>query len=338
MATSPSRQPRLLKVRTTLVKYGVRFTVFQPRATSAIKNRTVRAIVNYVLFILQTAIVNADVVWVSNCPDITALSFAFLRRRYVYDYRSPWSMELAIDFGNGLFYRASKVVEKIARRYAAVIVVVSKRMARDVTSLGTPIFVVPNYPFRDFAANVDRATFRRRLGVSESAKVVIFMGRLTRIEGADLLGEVAETLAGIPDTKLWVVGDGNLRDYIQGLVSKYPNTVTLFGWVLHSDVPNYIAAADVSIMPRHSTPNAEYYSEEGVHKISESLWLGTPVVASNAAKSQNYTSADEGSFIKTLVSFLSTPVMNSANIPAWEELSEPELIKAISTAAGLARG
>lgn len=333
VTTSPANQPRLEKIRATITRHGADIEIFRPRFKISLGSRSLNAILNYLLFLFQASTVRADVIWVSNCPDITALPFALARRRYVYDFRSPWSKELGIEFGKGLFFKLSEVIEKIARRYASVIVVVSRRMVKDLSSYSAPLFVVPNYPFRDFSSGVDRNMLRKMMGIAEDDRVVIFVGRLTKIEGADLLLDVVNALSKIPKAKLWVVGDGPLRPFISRLAKDFPNTITYFGWVPHQDVPNYIVAADVSIMPRHENPNANYYSEEGVHKISESIWLGTPVIASNVAPSEYYTSTDGSKFVSTLVSFLAGPINRPPRIPSWEEVSEPELIRALLAAS-----
>ncbi|MDG6934904.1 MAG: glycosyltransferase [Nitrososphaerota archaeon] len=334
VTTEPTNQPRLRKIGKSLSKFGADFVVFRPTYPAVIRNRTLRALIKYIFFLLQAATVNADVVWVSNCPDITALPFALTGRRYVYDFRSPWSKELAIEYGRGLFFRLSEIIEKTARRYASVLVVVSRRMVRDVSSLGTPVFVVPNYPLGNFSARGDKQTIRKGMGVSDQAKIAIFVGRLTKIEGADLLEDVARALSSVPEARLWVVGDGPLGLDIKKLELKYPSTVRYFGWVPHHEVPDLIVASDVSIMPRHRNPNADYYSEEGVHKISESIWLGTPVIACNVAESSYYTSTVESRFVQEVVSFLTRGSRPALRIPSWEDVSEPVLVNAVLAAAG----
>jgi glycosyltransferase involved in cell wall biosynthesis len=335
VTTSPTNQPRLEKIRTSLTRNGASFHIFRPKLTVRLLNRRLNAVLNYGLFLLQAPWMNADVMWVSNCPDITALPYALTRRRYVYDFRSPWSKELEIEFGRGLFFRLSELVEKIARRYASVFVVVSRRMVSDLSSYKKPLFVVPNYPFREFSSNIERNKFRKMMNVQDNEKVAVFVGRLTKIEGVDLLEDVADALSMIPNTRLWILGDGPLKQFVLRLTNKYPNKVTYFGWVPHADVPNYIVAADVSIMPRHDNPNSDYYSEEGVHKISESIWLGTPVIASNVAPSRYYISTDGESFAKVVVSFLTGPMVKPPSIPSWEDASEPELIRAVLKAVEL---
>jgi glycosyltransferase involved in cell wall biosynthesis len=51
--------------------------------------------------------------------------------------------------------------------------------------------------------------FRRRYGYSANDKVVLFVGKLTSVEGADLLPKIMEEVFREDATVVfWIVGDG----------------------------------------------------------------------------------------------------------------------------------
>ena len=134
--------------------------------------------------------------------------------------------------------------------------------------------------------------------------------------------------------QLWIVGDGPLRYNIETLVSRFPNSVRFFGWVDYSDVPSYIASADVCIVPRHRTIFSDYYSEQGVQKIAEYIALGKPVVACNIASSSNYLLTTEDSFVDGIKQALDGRAP-TGEPKFWESDSEPELFQAIDTMLAL---
>jgi glycosyltransferase involved in cell wall biosynthesis len=145
-----------------------------------------------------------------------------------------------------------------------------------------------------------------------------------------MLYGIAEGLQRSSDVALWIVGDGPLKADIEDLQQKYPDSVRYFGWVDYAEVPNYIIAADICIVPRHKSIFSDYYNEQGVQKIAEYLALGKPIVACNIAKSDNnYTLVDEDSIGEGILEMLArkTPLGESRY---WEEHSEPVLIETIN--------
>ncbi|MGI0026694.1 MAG: glycosyltransferase, partial [Nitrosopumilaceae archaeon] len=294
---SPDLNPRTLKIKYSLERNGFKFIIFRPKFTVNLKSRLLSSLINYFAFFLQSLFVRGDILWVSNCPDTVGLGPWFANTAYVYDYRSPWSKEVEIEFGKGILSKVAGIIERRIRSKALAIVVVSSQMVKDVEHLGKKVFVVPNYPLESFLPSKTKESIRSLTGCNQHSKVVVFVGKLSRVEGADMLEKIAEGLSSLTDVKLWIVGDGPLKAQMEELAHKYPSTVTFFGWVDYRDVPNYIAASDVCIVPRHKNQFSEYYNEQGVTKIAEYIAMGKPVVACNIAQSTNYILQSEESFI-----------------------------------------
>ena len=118
-----------------------------------------------------------------------------------------------------------------------------------------------------------RTSARMRLGVPPSARVVVFVGALTRAKGvATLLRAFAQVCGSRRDTLLLVVGDGpllkTLRAYAQ---SKCPSSSVVFaGAIPHENVGVYLSAADVFALPS---------AAEGFPmSVAEAMAIGLPVV------------------------------------------------------------
>lgn len=142
------------------------------------------------------------------------------------------------------------------------------------------IRVLPNWisteRFRTPEHGYDRRYIRERLGIPPSAKVVLFVHRLSRRKGAHLLADIlAGVIAQRKDGMLLAVGDGperkNLESRVQNLgLGAYARIV---GAVAQRDIAPYFLAADVFLMPSE---------EEGFpHVLLEAMAAGLPYVASD---------------------------------------------------------
>jgi glycosyltransferase involved in cell wall biosynthesis len=96
---------------------------------------------------------------------------------------------------------------------------------------------------------------------------VLFLGRMTAEKGLDLLVDAwPRILVRHPNARLWIAGDGPLRD---GLASQLPMRATMLGH--RDDAPYLVTAADLVVVSSRS-------EGEGLVAL-EALATGTPVVA-----------------------------------------------------------
>jgi D-inositol-3-phosphate glycosyltransferase len=124
------------------------------------------------------------------------------------------------------------------------------------------------------------AQARAEVGLSSTERMVLFVGRIQRLKGLEVLVR-AFALLGDLDARLVVVGGqpGNSPESreisrLQHLVMKLgiSERTTFVGAVPHERLPLYYSAADVTVMPSS-------YESFGLVAV-ESLACGTPVVAS----------------------------------------------------------
>lgn len=290
----PEKYPRVKKIAVALKGEDIDFQALAPRIRIKLGSRKIErivsAVITYASYLLQILLTRADVYWVANSPDIFVIPLIARKANYILDYRSPWSLEVELEFGKGTLSRLAKYLTSIAIGNAKVVTVPSGTLKKDVQRYDKKVYVIPNYPLKDeFKPSVSRTQFRKQNGVTEGQKIVLFTGRLAKVEGFDILARIVEEIVGKrEDVVLWIVGDGVLSPLAQDLASKFPLNVKCFGWQQYREIPDFVNAADVCIVPRHKTPFSNYYNEEGVQKIAEYMLFRKPIVASGIAPSEEY--------------------------------------------------
>ncbi|MGK2966657.1 MAG: glycosyltransferase [Tepidiformaceae bacterium] len=123
----------------------------------------------------------------------------------------------------------------------------------------------------------DRAASRAALGIDPEAPVLLWVGRLERLKGVDILLSAAAQLER-PDLQVLIVGGDDraapLRAELEAQAAAEGVTanVRFTGAVPHDTLPAYYSAADVCVVP-------SYYESFGLVAV-EAMACGTPVVAS----------------------------------------------------------
>lgn len=156
------------------------------------------------------------------------------------------------------------LLARLVGRGAAIVVVNSRATGAQVGRLGVEAHVVP--PGVDLAAfaPAPRAAARQFVGLPDSQKIAVYVGRLSQRKGADLF---AEAMAGTPDALGVVVGSGELEEVI---ARRWPS-VRLAGRVTPDEIPRWMQAADLVVVPSRDEPL-------GLAAV-EALACGVPVVA-----------------------------------------------------------
>lgn len=115
---------------------------------------------------------------------------------------------------------------------------------------------------------------RLQTGCSLDTHIVCFSGRIVQEKGLDLfLQAISHVLERLPNTKFWVIGDGELRLEMVSLVAKLGinRSVTFWGW--RDDNSVLMGCVDLVVVPSR---------REGFGKVVlEALMFGKPVIATN---------------------------------------------------------
>ncbi len=159
-----------------------------------------------------------------------------------------------------------KRLEKIAGEQAERVVTVSYAMRDDLVRLGydeRKIRVVYNGidvdKFNPEKVSLEeRRRIRQNLGVQEDEYMILFVGRLVWVKGADtLLHAMPEITRKIPKAKLVIVGLGDQQDLLRHDVAKFglqKNVVLKYEFLEEEDKIKYYAASDVCVFPSKYEP------------------------------------------------------------------------------------
>ena len=178
-----------------------------------------------------------------------------------------------------LFSRLANLADRFIFANAFGIVTVTAVLKTDLMDYfnvaGNKIIVLHNAADADvFNSEISAAQVRAKYNLN-SDKVIGFAGGFYPWHGIDLLINAADdVLKIIPDAKFMLIGDGPLRKSLQLTVrSRQLEKAFIFtGSIPHSELPQYMSAFDVGVMPDSN----DYGSPI---KIFEYMAMGKPVLA-----------------------------------------------------------
>lgn len=153
---------------------------------------------------------------------------------------------------------------RVVARLATIVVSNSEATRTAVVELGATGPVIPPGVDFDLFSPAPTVHARLTLGIPEQGSVVLFVGSLTRVKGADVF---AEAMAGLPGAVGIAVGRGELGEMIS---VRWP-AIRLVGPATQELVARWMQAADLVIAPSRA---------EGLGLAAvEALACGVPVVA-----------------------------------------------------------
>ena len=147
---------------------------------------------------------------------------------------------------------------------AASVLATSKMEAANLRPFAKRIDTAPLGLNEDPSFGRDEA--RRTLGIDEGQKIILYLSRIDRKKGLDLLVKAMDEIHG---WELWIVGDGD-EEFAAELKSKSCERVRWLDPAWEEDRWIYLLAADLFCLPTHS--------ENFGFAILEALWSGTPTL------------------------------------------------------------
>jgi glycosyltransferase involved in cell wall biosynthesis len=113
--------------------------------------------------------------------------------------------------------------------------------------------VVPNgVDQKEFKPDIKKKTTRKELGIDTGNLIVACGSRLEHKNGThDVITAASYLKKRINDFKIVVIGDGPDRRKLEKMIKKFKleDKVCLLGYVLHPELPKYMAAADIFVRP-----------------------------------------------------------------------------------------
>lgn len=198
---------------------------------------------------------------------VVALLLSFLSVRVVYELHD-------YPVGNWWFYRVvARRVYKIQTNNKQKIEMVT----RDLLVPETKVFAVYNgVSISEFDISLSKTEARQKLQLPVDRKLVVYTGHLYDWKGAQTLAEAAKIYS---DTNFIFVG-GTKQDLktFKQLYGRHAN-ITLVGHRPHAEIPVYLKAADVLVLPNSGKSVTSMYHTSPM-KLFEYMASGRPIIAS----------------------------------------------------------
>jgi N-acetyl-alpha-D-glucosaminyl L-malate synthase BshA len=185
-----------------------------------------------------------------------------------------------VVYGRGsdvyLPWRFKNSISKPILKNADAVIALTEDMKKEIQKIcNRNVFVIPNGIDLKRFENLSKEDLRSKLEIKEE-KIIMFVGTLRPVKGVRYLIEAMKIITDkSKNSRLFIVGDGEERGYLENLVrnlnlEKY---VKFVGKVPNEEVPEYMAASDVFVLPSLS---------EGFGIVNlEAMASGLPIVATN---------------------------------------------------------
>jgi glycosyltransferase involved in cell wall biosynthesis len=202
---------------------------------------------------------------------------------------------------------------------ADLVLPISKWMMQDLVNKGIPKEKMIVFPMgvniEHLSLKISGANVREELKLN-NFPTIIYTGTMGKIRGMHfLLRTIVRAKKKIPDIKLLMVGDGDDRTQLEKLAQSLgiKENVIFTGRVPRSQVPEYIAAADVGISP---VPPLPIFQISSPTKLIEYMGMGKPAIGNDIPDQKEVigdsgggicTRYNEEEFAKAIIELLNNP-------------------------------
>ncbi len=144
-----------------------------------------------------------------------------------------------------------------------------------------------------FNIQEEKSSLRKRLGLPLTGPIAVYTGHLFPFKGIDLILECAQQL---PKIHFWIIGgtDQDIKNYRQK--SAPIANIHFRGFTRPGDIAQYLAAADVCLIPNFSSTPLSYRSPL---KMFEYCASRRPIVASGLPQFQEFLKDGHTAFVFT---------------------------------------
>lgn len=189
----------------------------------------------------------------------------------------------------GLHAKVAAWEAKYTYRAAKKIITVSDPAKQDLVDNwqvdSAKIHVMPNgVDVEEFGIVRDPRLVRAELKVDDTTPIVCFVGWFQPWHGLDFLVDCfGQVLRHVPEAKLLLVGDGNARPAVEQRIQEHgiEHATRITGLVARERVPEFLAAADVAVLPYPKLPREMWFSPL---KLYEYMAAGKAIVGSRSGQ------------------------------------------------------
>ena len=227
--------------------------------------KTSKRLANYFSFVASSIVTGLttkrsfDLIFASSPPLFIGLSGLALARLHhlplLFDIRDLWP-QVAIDAGelnpSSLTVRLMNRLATFLYRQADHITPVTETKRQRLIALGVPakkLTVVTNGVDLDRVTPSQTINKRTELGL-EGKFVVLYAGLIGIAQGVEIMADAAERLRAHADIHFLIVGDGIRKAALEEhIIQRELSNVTLLPRQPREVIPDFLAAADVSLVP-----------------------------------------------------------------------------------------
>lgn len=177
----------------------------------------------------------------------------------------------------------AKVIEQGNLRRASIVFSFTQALRDYTIAMGASpeksLIVHVGVDLERYRSQAGRFEVRRQYRMGDGDIVLLFVGWLYTFSG---LKEVAEAVAsrphGDPEVRLLIVGKGELAVDLSRIAaaSAVANRIVLVDWQPYPELPKYVAAADIGLLPAYAN---DVMRDIVPSKVYEYMAAGKPVIA-----------------------------------------------------------
>lgn len=173
-------------------------------------------------------------------------------------------------------------LERLTIKNSSQVITINRKLEEFVKKLGARNTQVigAGIDLGRFNPDLDGSQIRKNYEIEKEDKIIFFMGFLYHFTGLkEVILEIAR--GKYEDLKLLIVGDGEAYADLKNIVKKHDleDKVLLVGPKPYQEIPEFLAAADVCILPAY--PQEEIMQDIVPIKIYEYMAMGKPVITTN---------------------------------------------------------
>jgi glycosyltransferase involved in cell wall biosynthesis len=263
------------------IEHTEKYDLHYPRYIYAVPKKYLYPVtgISYSRFVSEYAIKN-----IKPEPDLIHAHFSYPDGYGMMKLAKKWRVPLVISalgtIERKIAYEGSYTSRQIieAMNFADKVLSVSEDLKLHIVNLGIKeekVHVVPNGVDTGKFKPVEKEHARNLLKLPQDKNIVLFVGALRKIKGVDYLIEAAKDFVNT-NTDLYMVGrDDGLRKNLEKRAHelKIADRIRFTGPVNHEDIPLWISASDILVLPS--------LSEGRPNVVLEALACEVPVVATD---------------------------------------------------------
>jgi teichuronic acid biosynthesis glycosyltransferase TuaC len=263
------------------IEHTEKYSIHYPRYIYAVPKKYFYPItgISYAHFVSRYAIKN-----IKPKPDLIHAHFSYPDGFGMIGLAKKWKIPLVISalgtIERKVAYEGSHTSRLIIEtmNFADRILSVSEDLKLHIVNLGineNKVIVVPNGVDTEKFKPLGKENARNLLNLPVDKNIVLFVGALRGIKGVDYLIEAAKNFVNT-NTELYMVGrdDGLKKSLLKMAYElKITDLVKFIGPVNHEDIPLWISASDILVLPS--------LSEGRPNVVLEALACEVPVVATD---------------------------------------------------------